>query len=225
MSGRVCSVEGCEKPVIGRGLCNMHWKRMRKYGTADLPVREPASCAAPGCDHPAVSRGMCQRHYRRMKTFGRFDLPTEVDRFWTKVDKRGDCWEWRGCVNNKGYGQFSTGDRAHRKLILPHRYSYELSYGTIPPGLFVLHRCDNPRCVRPDHLFLGTNLDNMADMRRKGRSRFGERHPLAKLTMAQVALIRERHAAGETSARLAQAFQVTPSTINNIVVRRSWKAA
>lgn len=92
------------------------------------------------------------------------------ERFWVKVDKISslsytDCWVWIGCKNPKGYGQFWGQD----KMIGAHRYSWILKKGSIPNDLCVLHKCDNPPCVNPDHLFLGTQSDNMKDMAQKGR--------------------------------------------------------
>lgn len=89
-------------------------------------------------------------------------------RFWSKVDKTKDCWEWKACVNEAGYGIFGVpnmyrNDRAHR-------ISYRLHFGKIPKGKFVCHKCDNRRCVNPSHLFIGSNMDNVNDMIRKGRN-------------------------------------------------------
>lgn len=98
--------------------------------------------------------------------------PTIADRFWAKVNRGDDCWEWAGGRNQgTGYGFFSVRSRT----IGAHRAAWEVANGPIPAGIDVLHRCDNPPCVRPDHLFLGTHRDNMRDMRAKGRWSNGDR--------------------------------------------------
>jgi hypothetical protein len=84
-----------------------------------------------------------------------------IERFWSKVDKTENCWEWTGALTPNGYGRL-----AHEGA---HRVAYRLTYGDFDQGLFVCHRCDNPKCVRPDHLFLGTQFDNMRDCSTKGR--------------------------------------------------------
>jgi hypothetical protein len=92
------------------------------------------------------------------------------ERFWPKVNKTAPngCWEWTACTNELGYGWIAAGTRQGRHLKA-HRVSYALAFGEVPEGMSVLHRCDNPLCVKPSHLFLGTQADNMADMIRKGR--------------------------------------------------------
>lgn len=94
-------------------------------------------------------------------------------RFWAKVDRSGECWEWIGKPTTHGYGRLERAPQGQRRgaPVYAHRASWELHYGPIPEGLNVLHHCDNPPCVRPTHLFLGTHLDNMADMFAKGRDR------------------------------------------------------
>lgn len=95
-------------------------------------------------------------------------IPERV-RFWSFVDNpAAGCWEWTGGTTQFGYGAFRKDGRIQ---VNAHRYAWELTYGPVPVGLYVLHRCDNPKCLRPDHLFLGTHLENMADARAKGRTR------------------------------------------------------
>jgi len=91
------------------------------------------------------------------------------ERFWSRVDKSGDCWIWTGYRDRKTYGIVERR-RDGRRETRAHRWAWILTHGPIPDGLFVLHRCDNPPCVRPDHLWLGTTDDNMADMAAKGRA-------------------------------------------------------
>lgn len=91
---------------------------------------------------------------------------TTEERFWEKVDKTGECWPWTACIERNGYGSFHVGGR--RKWA--HRVSYELNVGPIPSGEYVLHSCDNRRCVNPAHLRVGTHADNMRDMVDRGRA-------------------------------------------------------
>lgn len=146
-------------------------------------------------------------------------------RFWSRVQKSDGCWTWTGSKDGDGYG-FVGRDRAHR-------FSYELANGPIPKGLCVLHTCDNPPCVRPDHLFLGTHADNVADRHAKGRDshkprvpvRIGEAQPMAKLTNAVVAEIRAAYATGTSTRDLAKRHGVSQPTISRVVRGRLWTAA
>lgn len=153
------------------------------------------------------------------------------ERFFANVAKGDGCWEWTGSMHlddaTKGYGTFFV--RGHTAKA--HRVSWELHFGAIPKGeghhgICVLHKCDNRKCVRPDHLFLGTHKDNMEDMARKGRgvsaSRPNEAHPMVKLTNAAVAAIREAAAGGTSQSVLAKQHGVRQSHISRIVnhVRR-----
>ncbi len=97
-----------------------------------------------------------------------FSASSFAKRFWGKVLRTGDCWLWVGARNPKDYGKLGL----YGKTLASHRVSYELSFGPIPDGLAVLHKCDNPPCVRPDHLFLGTLKDNSQDCLAKGRNKF-----------------------------------------------------
>lgn len=145
--------------------------------------------------------------------------PTE--RFWEKVDKTGDCWEWTAHKNKQGYGTFHTEGG-----YLAHRFSWFLHNGKIPEDLYVCHHCDNPGCVNPDHLFLGTYKDNMQDAVNKGRmaDQRGEANGHSKLTKKQVLAIREEYKTGNiTQKELAIKYNVSQVTIWMIVTRRTWR--
>jgi hypothetical protein len=108
-------------------------------------------------------------------------------------------------------------------MIPVHRLAWELTYGTIPGGLCVCHKCDNPPCVRPDHLFLGTKAENSADMVLKGRSPKGSRNGQARFAEAEIFAIREAYASGLTQVELAQMYSTSQTTISGIVRRATWK--
>jgi len=141
-----------------------------------------------------------------------------------RVAELGPCWEWDGPRNGDGYGYCSIGSRRSRGA---HRLSYELHIGPIEAGMVICHRCDNPPCINPDHLFPGTHGDNLADMRAKGRERYiaGDGHPSSKLTDEQVREIRALAASGQSYPTLAARFGVTSSNIGRIVRGQSRRAA
>lgn len=142
-------------------------------------------------------------------------------RLWARVRKTDHCWEWIGGKTDRGYGHL----RRDGIRILAHRFSWELVHGPIPDDLCVLHRCDNPSCVRPDHLFLGTRLDNMADMVKKGRhvTATPGKSYACKLTIAQVIEIRKLSADGVRTVALTRIYGVDRATVWKIVTRRTWK--
>lgn len=145
--------------------------------------------------------------------------PAILSRFWSKVDRSGDCWIWTGKLID-GYGCFSI---TSRWSVLVHRLTFELTHGPIPPGLLVCHTCDNPPCCNPAHLWAGTNADNMADSIAKGRRPRGEQKHGAKLTESNILAIRAQYAAGGvTMQRIADQFGVTNQTISEIVHRQKW---
>lgn len=151
-------------------------------------------------------------------------IPIET-RFWRYVEKTDHCWVWTGAKTYGGYGVINGGRR--QKLVRAHRLSYTLAYGPFDPVLDVCHACDNPKCVRPEHLFLGDAKANVADMLAKGRASgggpSGEEHHQAKLNWASVAQIRDAYATGESSLnKLAKQFDVSKKTIFNIVHRKIW---
>ena len=141
------------------------------------------------------------------------------ERFLAKVDRSGGCWLWTRARDKDGYGLM----RAWGNQWRAHRLSYHLFRGPIPNDTVVCHACDNPSCVNPDHLFLGTNTDNTADRNRKGRTARGEQTAHNKLTAEQVRELRCRYETGEKMACLARAFGVTQATAWSIVRRQSWK--
>lgn len=153
--------------------------------------------------------------------------------FMSRVRKTNCCWLWTGRANN-GLGHRVVAVRGVKHYA--HRLSYELHVGPIPRGLLVCHTCDNPPCVRPSHLFLGTHADNLADMARKGRhgtrrySVFvpylphGQSHPRAKLTDLDVRAIRTRYVGGGTTQRkLSAEYGVSQPMIGYILRRTNWK--
>jgi hypothetical protein len=168
-----------------------------------------------------------------------------VNVFGSKVDKNlgGGCWIWMGNRNPNNYGQFSVGPRGNFRRTGAHRFAWEFTYGSIPDGLGICHRCDNPPCVRPDHLFLGDQLVNMQDAKAKGRISppplrygddhwtrarpdllvVGENHGNAKLTDAQVLEIRATFKPGirGQKAEFARRFGVSATQIWRILAGAS----
>lgn len=161
------------------------------------------------------------RYFNWSERKGR-NMRTAQERFEAKFEKGDGCWNWKAGKQRDGYGQFRFAGRHQRA----HRVSWMLYVGEIPDNLQVLHHCDNPSCVNPSHLFLGTIADNAHDRDSKGRCRGagpgGERHGGAKLTEKQVAAIRERRSAGARNTVLAKEFNVAQQTISSIVCRRRW---
>lgn len=154
----------------------------------------------------------------------RWNNETDGDRFWRKVQKGPDCWEWTASKDTGGYGQFWLKGQTHPWKAS--RVAYLLTYHD-PGQMHVLHRCDNPACVRPDHLFLGTHLDNIRDRTSKGRGRNnggrGEKNANARLTLPQVIEIRQLYSAGRhTQTELAQSYGVGQTAISKIVRGEKW---
>lgn|SRR3990167_1209066 len=146
-------------------------------------------------------------------------------RFWRNVKKTSSCWMWTSSTNDKGYGQ-TTITRKHKvhQNVSAHRMAYELTYGSIPGNQYVLHQCDNPPCVKPDHLYLGTAQDNINDCVRKNRNSFGEHRYCAKLLISDVQKIRLSYNGQRGHfVILGNTYGVTPETISNIVRRKTWK--
>jgi HNH endonuclease len=189
---------------------------------------------------------MTNKTYRKRTSYAG---KTRAQALWDRVDKSGDCWEWQGTPDKDGYGVFTYRGRPYRA----HRAAWIVTFGEIPRGLQVCHSCDNPACVRPEHLMLGTHRSNVVDRVRKGRSATGDRsgsrihrdrvregirkwcaeHPerhargeragMAKLTQADVISIREMYRSGARQVDIAARFQITQAHVSEIVLRKVWK--
>lgn len=142
-------------------------------------------------------------------------LRMRFDAFTIKHDE--GCWGWSGYKDKDGYGKIGKNNISRPA----HRVSYELHVGEIPSSMLVLHRCDNPECTNPVHLFLGTQADNMADKVKKGRSadNRGERSPVAKLTNEQVV---EIFSSNLSQRKLAALYMVSQRTISCIKIMKTW---
>lgn len=145
-----------------------------------------------------------------------------AERFSEKILIGDDCWEWSAHALGAGYGQINLGAANGMRQALAHRVSYELFRGPIPKGLCVCHHCDNPGCVKPSHLFLGTLSDNTLDAVAKGRMSRGTKNPNVKLSESDVAAIRDRAASGEKQKVTAAHYGVSVPLVQKIKSRRLW---
>lgn len=148
---------------------------------------------------------------------------SELERFklYTKVNQVTGCWEWERSLDGGGYGMFiSSGGREKS-----HRFAYRAFIGEIPDGLFVCHKCDNTRCCNPEHLFLGTNQDNMDDKVRKHRQHFpiGESNGRSEISLENVRKLRDDYSSGNYSYRdLATRYSISQTQVSRIIRRESW---
>lgn len=165
----------------------------------------------------------------------------QIERFWNKLDRSGNCWIWTGCVRPNGYG-LSLFEGKNQGT---HRIAWQIVNGVIPAGMLICHHCDVRLCCRPDHLFLGTQKENMQDCKTKGRfvqnplPRFygdsnvsrqhpellphGEAHHSAKLTESGVQAIRFRHTQGTSMGKLAREYGVSVQTVSRVIHRTLWR--
>ncbi len=147
-----------------------------------------------------------------------------ISRFLSRIKKSGECWEWKGHLNNKGYGMFFCGGRG--KWTLAHRFAYEIDNGEgSARDQFVLHSCDNPKCCRPSHLHLGDQAKNMGDAAARRRTASGVRNGNAKLTQENVTEIRRLLNKGVFQKDIAAQFGVTQSAISLIRCGKKWGAS
>lgn len=199
MVQRTCTVAGCSlERGDSRLYCPMHYARVRRNGD-------------PG-----------EAESRKHRTSA-----TDAERLarigWTvvvRVPDLGPCWEWNGTRYANGYGRITVADR-HTNVA--HRIALEDAIGLLEPGLEACHRCDNPPCVNPAHLFAGTSAENSADMIRKERDLRGARSPYAKLTPQEAQAIRDEYAAGGvTQTVIAERYGVGQAAVSRIIRKVSY---
>lgn len=236
MSNATCSIEGCTKPAKARTWCAMHWARWRKWGdpSATPPRFRPRTCSIYGCDEPHKARGWCNMHWTRWQQHGdperggpgrmRGEYGRSVAEIFRDTPKRRDpatgCIEWTGDFDH-GYGRIQSKVHGSHRA---HRVAYELARGPIPDGMHVCHSCDNPPCVNPDHLFLGDDAVNVADMLSKMRHSYGTARYNHVLDEERVLEILRRYDTTSVGRpELAREFGVAPATVQKITERGSWK--
>lgn len=168
---RICSIEGCERPYLAVGYCRMHYQRAKAGNDmlADpLGSLRPVdgSCSVEGCDRDYLAQGLCRAHYQRMRAGTSLLAPVAMrgveasERFWAKVERTADCWEWQGSRDRGGYGSFNALGVRGSPTVLAHRWAYEALVGPIPEGLVIDHLCENPPCCNPAHMEPVTVAEN-----------------------------------------------------------------
>lgn len=197
------------------------------YNRVCVEPPNPSGLCQCGCGQKtSMAKQTCQKYGwvkgQPMRFLLYHHAPSPIplaERFWSRVNigNCDECWEWQS-RRIKGYGAFTY---RHGKYEYAHRFAYKIVNGTIPRGMGVLHKCDNPPCCNPSHLFLGTQSDNLHDMAQKGRNAKGERSGTAKLTKSDVIEIRSTYPS-KTMQVLADRYGVTLSTISKIVHRERW---
>lgn len=184
-------------------------------------------CSVEGCGRPFMARGLCGTHYmqeRRADPTFSHNRPrgTLEERFFRKIVKTEECWLWFGNIRPNGYGSIQEGGKGSRTLSA-HRLSYEIHKGEIPDGMVVMHSCDNPSCVNPDHLSVGTYKDNTHDMIAKGRKRTvapkGTGNGKAKLNDDLVRYIRQ---SDKKAASIARELGLSENCIRGVLSGRTW---
>ena len=214
----------CKRAAISRRYYENRFKNgflPRKNG------RTTEVCKIDACKSRVLAKDLCVKHYQQMHFHGKtFISRKEVNDYLDKdsfhrnylINEVTGCWEWSRHIEQKGYGVLIWKGKSQRA----HRFSYKLHKGQIPEGLNVCHHCDNPKCVNPKHLFLGTAKDNSNDRDMKNRQAKG--FVIKKtLTEEQVLDIKAKLKSGVQGLQISQEFNVSPKTISHIKMGRTWK--
>jgi DNA-binding XRE family transcriptional regulator len=194
---RICEIEGCDQKHVARGYCKTHWTRWKIHGD------------------PLI-----------FKSARKQDRKALTELFWRAVDIRSEdeCWLWQNAIDEDGYGRANWYTVRGKRVRIAHRIAYEIFYKVEPGELQVCHKCDNPPCVNPHHLFLGTNKDNHADKKAKGRAPKGGRNWSSAFYDKHIPEVRRlRFEEKLTNKQIAQRYGVSESTISHICTGRSWK--
>jgi hypothetical protein len=206
-----------------------------KNAPAVISAQGLTDCIIEDCGKPIVGRGRCRRHYaqwhaatpptERQPAFWLKCL-TPRERFDLKVDRRGpdECWPWKPPCHRSGHGEFYVSPE--RGKVPAHTFAVELATGEqCPPGKEGCHRCDNPPCCNPAHVYYGTRQQNVDDMHRRSRASIGSAHPNSKLTEEAVVRLRQQVAAGIPIADLAWHYGVSAAAVSHAASGLTWKHA
>lgn len=225
-----CKVDGCATPQRARGMCAKHYARWARHGTVE-PVGKPRQkdlpCPVEGCTRNRWYGGYCHAHARRNARYGNplgvappRPPVDEVALFWANVTpgEPFDCWPWRGSVAASGYGIYSVKGVQYKA----HRFACSIGIGRkIDDDKMACHRCSNPICVNPSHLYEGDGLANAGDMVAAGNSQRGTKNFHNRLTPAQVQEVRGM-LGGRTAREVADLYGVGPSSIRHIWRGTNW---
>lgn len=236
MSEKYCTIiEGgkrCIRPNQGRGLCSVHYGNLRRHGHPRSGLLKQCPVIEDGkvCLKKSKNHGMCQNHYYRWKMYGdplyqetpkrKFKMSDDEFKVWffgsAKKTPSG-CWLWTKGTGQMGYGKVSfLGETEYT-----HRVAWILTHEDIPDSQQVNHHCDTPRCINPEHLYLGTQAENSADMVRRHRNA-GKGKGVRKLSNEDVLDIKNRLSAGEHPKSIAEDYPVHVASIHNIKKRKTW---